>query len=72
MNKMEYLSDNGFMTKTVKDIINEGNDLEFIFKDKFEIMMSLNISNSDIDNMSYYDFNNMCEVLKKSKIIVSN
>lgn len=72
MNKMEYLSDNGFMTKTVKDIINEGKDLEFIFKDKFEIMMSLNISNSDIDNMSYYDFNNMCEVLKKSKIIVSN
>ena len=72
MNKMEYLSKNRFMSKTVKDIINEGKDLEFIFKDKFEIMMSLNISNSDIDNMSYYDFNNMCEVLKKSKIIVSN
>lgn len=72
MNKMEYLSKNRFMSKTVKDIINEGKDLEFIFKDKFEIMMSLNISNSDIDNMSYYEFNNMCEVLKKSKIIVSN
>lgn len=72
MNKMEYLSDNGFMTKTVKDIINEGNDLEFIFKDKFEIMVSLNISNSDIDNMSYYEFNFLCNDLKKSKIIVSN
>ena len=39
MNKMEYLSKNRFMSKTVKDIINEGKDLEFIFKDKFEIMM---------------------------------
>lgn len=56
MNKMEYLSKNRFMSKTVKDIINEGKDLEFIFKDKFEIMMSLNISNSDIDNMSYYEY----------------
>lgn len=47
-------------------------DLEKYFRNKFEIMMMTKISNTGIDNMSYYEFVFLAEQTNKLKTIVSN